>query len=103
MSSGIGCLGGQRVSSAQVINAALATPDFREALLAVAGAGGAINTQRLGKWLRANAGKLVGGLKVEPAGVLRGTQMWALPGGGDVVALIPAEGVARADLAELVQ
>ena len=43
-------------------------PDFREALLAVAGQGGAINGKRLGKWLGAHAKRIAGGCWIEPAG-----------------------------------
>ena len=44
--------GNERVSSQQIIAAAGFSSDFREALLAVAGAGGHVNTRRLGYWLR---------------------------------------------------
>ncbi len=44
-------------------------PDFREALMAVAGQGGVINGRRLGKWLLAQAGRIVGGLSIEQGGL----------------------------------
>lgn len=102
-------LGDRRVSSREVLEAAAAAPDMREALLAVAGVAGAINTRRLGLWLRANKGKLVGGLKLDTAGTLHGSALWALHGGrtgaaGDnVTVLHGAGGVARgaAELREL--
>lgn len=39
-------------------------PDFREALLAVAGDGGAVSGRRLGKWISAHAGRIVGGRRI---------------------------------------
>ncbi len=53
-------------------------PDFREALLAVAGQGGAINGKRLGKWLGAHAKRIAGGCWIEPAGVMEGSLTWQL-------------------------
>jgi hypothetical protein len=83
-------LGDRPVSSADIIRAATERVEFREALLAVAGASGAVNTVRLGKWLGSIKGKLVGTLKIEPAGMSRGLARWCLRGGvpvakGDVV------------------
>ena len=66
-------IGDRRVTSAQIIEAASAgNVELREALLAVAGASGAINTVRLGKWLHANKGRLIGGLRIESAGKAMG-------------------------------
>jgi hypothetical protein len=52
--------------------------DFREALLAVAGAGGVINGKSLGKWLGANEGRIVGGLRLERGRVRAGLLLWVL-------------------------
>ena len=41
---------------------AFVNPDFREALLVVAGIRGAIDSDRLGKWLRNNKDRVVNGL-----------------------------------------
>ena len=41
-----------------------AHPDFREALLAVAGFKGSIDATRLGNWLRARDGRIVSGLRI---------------------------------------
>ena len=80
-------IGSRRVTSAQIIQAAtgIGAADFREALLAVAGVQGAINTQRLGAWLRSAKGKPVSLLKVEQGGVIRGTTTWVLRGCLEVV------------------
>lgn len=71
------------MASAQIIEAASAgNVEFREALLAVAGASGAINTVRLGKWLHANKGRFVGALRIEDAGKAKGGYAtWQLFGG----------------------
>ena len=53
-------------------------PDFREALLAVAGRGGAINGQALGNWLGRNRGRIIGRLKIERHGVCQGNAKWQL-------------------------
>jgi putative DNA primase/helicase len=54
-------------------------PDLREALLSVAGDGGAINSKRLGKWLSANLGRPVNGLRLMEAGEDRnGVKLWML-------------------------
>ena len=55
-------------------------PDFREALIAVAGEGGAVNTRRLAKFLGARSDRIVGGLSIRKAGISAGIQMWALDG-----------------------
>lgn len=73
--------GDQRTTTATLIETARALPDFREALLAVAGAAGAINTQRLGKWLRANVGKIADGMRLEAAPMRDGNRQWVLLGG----------------------
>jgi len=61
-------------------------PDFREALLAVAGAGGAINCRRLGNWLSEHAGRPVGGLRFERFGERHGVAVWWLTGEAEAVA-----------------
>lgn len=55
-----------------------ARPDFREALLAVAGAGGAVNGRSLGKWLAANQGRVVDGSRIVQQGTWQGTATWRL-------------------------
>jgi putative DNA primase/helicase len=40
-------------------------PEFREALLGVAGKGGSVNGYKLGTWLSHNKGRLVNGLRIE--------------------------------------
>lgn len=54
-------------------------PDLREALLAAAGAGGAINSKALGKWLSSNQGRPVDRLRLVEAGEDRdGVKLWAV-------------------------
>lgn len=55
-----------------------ARPDFREALMAVAGQGGVINGRRLGKWLTANQNRIVGGASFHNAGIRQGVAIWTL-------------------------
>jgi putative DNA primase/helicase len=55
-----------------------AYPAFREALLAVAGRGGAINGQALGNWLGRNRGRIVAGFKLERHGIVQGNTTWKL-------------------------
>lgn len=83
-------IGGARVSVKEAIDAAVEQrasgfsrtefihPDFREALLSVAGEGGAVSGRRLGKWIAANQGRIVGGFKIVPAGVVAGLMRWRL-------------------------
>ena len=54
-----------------------AHPDFREALLTVAGAGGAVNSRRLGRWLSANKNRIVSEQWIEQTGLLEGNMTWA--------------------------
>jgi len=42
-----------------------AQPEFRDALLRIAGEGGAVSSKRLGKWLSKISGRIVGGLRLE--------------------------------------
>lgn len=54
-------------------------PDLREALLSVAGRGGAINSKALGRWLKANSKRIVGGASFEASGAIYdGAAMWQL-------------------------
>lgn len=53
-------------------------PDFREALLAVAGDGGVINNRRLGKWLGAQQSRIVEGRRFSRAGLSGGNMQWQL-------------------------
>lgn len=53
-------------------------PEFRDALLVVAGDGGAINSLRLGKWLGANQDRYVLGYKIIEAGERGGSKLWKL-------------------------
>lgn len=51
-------------------------PDFREALLQIAGVGGAINSRTLGKWLARHVKAVVDGLTVLKADGAQGVQRW---------------------------
>ena len=53
-------------------------PDLREALLAVAGQGGAINGRRLGIWLATRAKQVVDDRWIEQAGLFEGSMTWQL-------------------------
>ena len=55
-------------------------PDLREALLTVAGTGGAINSRRLGKWLSSNQKRISGGRWFENIGICDGVAAWKLCG-----------------------
>jgi hypothetical protein len=55
-----------------------AHPDFREALLAIAGEGGAVNGKRLGRWLGSQKGRVVDDHRIVEAGLSRGTMRWRL-------------------------
>ena len=57
-----------------------AHPEFRDVLLEVAGDRGYINNMRLGKWLAKNKGRVVGGLRIDPAPGAGpgGTRRWKL-------------------------
>ncbi len=57
--------------------------DFRDALLAVAGDAGAINSRRLGKWLLANQGRVIGGRRMVQDGGRAGVAYWCLQNVGD--------------------
>jgi putative DNA primase/helicase len=76
-------IGNERVTTRQIIGAATlpTAGDFREALLAIAGDRGAINSHRLGKWLHGNKGRIAGGMALHRAGVRAGSPTWFLNGG----------------------
>jgi putative DNA primase/helicase len=59
---------------------AFKNPGLRDVLLAVASSrdGTAINTKRLGQWLKRHIGRIVGGLKFVEAGVSDGYKLWSL-------------------------
>ncbi|MGI4807919.1 MAG: hypothetical protein ACRYF2_07405 [Janthinobacterium lividum] len=83
-------IGSERVTGKRLIERATAStvdawgkptfnhPDFREALLVVAGIGGAVNSEKLGKWLRENKDRVIAGLRLERAGVTMGATSWQL-------------------------
>jgi hypothetical protein len=50
--------------------------ELREALLSVAGEGGAINSARLGRWISKCKGRIVDGLKIECGTLSDGYQQW---------------------------
>lgn len=84
-------LGERRVSAKEVIDAAVDQhqtgyggryefihPEFREALLVVAGDGGAVNSRRLGKWLAGHQNRIVDGMKIVSDGTAHGVVRWRL-------------------------
>jgi hypothetical protein len=83
-------IGTGRVSVRDIIDRAVRTttgkwrrsefshPDFREALLTVASAGGAVNGRLLGQWLQAHQNRIVGGCLIVRHGLIRGTMTWRL-------------------------
>ena len=83
-------VGSRRVSVKEVIDIAtdqhtalygrgeFMRPDFREALLTVAGDGGAVSGKRLGKWLSANQGRVVNGMRILADGLYAGIMRWRL-------------------------
>jgi putative DNA primase/helicase len=64
----------------QVINCAINVNDFHVALLNVAQgrSGGMVSNERLGRWLRKNEGRVVGGLMLNCTGRLDGYPTWSL-------------------------
>lgn len=86
-------VGHRHVTAAEVIAAAVQAGEFREALLSVAGRGGAINSHRLGNWLHAHKGRLVGAVRLEHAGKTRtGAALWTLSGGRSATAVVGFDG-----------
>lgn len=57
--------------------------DFREALLTVAGEGGAVNSRRLGKWLASNQDRIVHGRRLVRQGLSGGILQWRLEQAGE--------------------
>jgi hypothetical protein len=57
-------------------------PDFREALLAAAGEGGAVNSRRLGRWLSAHQERVVQGCRIVRIGLSAGVMRWRLDDAG---------------------
>ena len=51
---------------------------FRDLLLGIAGEGVAINGKKLGKWLTANAGRIVNGRRIVRGGLSRGLLRWGI-------------------------
>jgi hypothetical protein len=64
----------------EVINAAVARTDFHNALLTVAATrgGNIVSNERLGRWLKANEGKIVNGLSIVRMGSAFGYPLWQL-------------------------
>jgi hypothetical protein len=86
-------IGRERVTARDIIDRATAQqtplgyarteyrhPDFREALLVVAGDGGVVNSRRLGKWLSANKNRVVQGVRIVPDDARCGAGTWRLDG-----------------------
>jgi len=79
-------IGTDEVSTAEVIERATSQfqsmgfthPEFREALLVVAGAGGAVNSRKLGNWLGAVKGKIVKGHTIQLSGRTGGMTRWKM-------------------------
>lgn len=65
-----------RAAETDGLGSRLAHPEFHEALLAIAGARGAVSTQRLGTWLGMVKGRHANGLHLEQAQLLRGITRW---------------------------
>ncbi|MDO8608218.1 MAG: bifunctional DNA primase/polymerase [Phaeospirillum sp.] len=53
-------------------------PEFREALLSVAGRGGSVHGRALGEWLSGIKGRIIESMKIEHAGVRGGVALWRL-------------------------
>jgi hypothetical protein len=53
-------------------------PDFREALLIIAGENGVVNSRRLGNWLATQESRVIAGKRFARQGVLTGSLTWAL-------------------------
>jgi len=81
----------QNVTSAEIIKLATETrenaygskfepvrPDFRDALMEVAGRGGALNGRALGNWLEAKQNTIIDGLQFVRMGNRKGVAVWAL-------------------------
>jgi hypothetical protein len=67
------------IATAQIPNSgSFLWPDFREALLNVAGEGGHINSRRLGYWLRGVKGRVADQMRIEEGASLHGDNRWKL-------------------------
>ncbi len=55
-------------------------PDFREALMSVAGDGRVVTTRRLGRWLLSHSGRIVSGMQIEKGPMRDGVVTWSLAG-----------------------
>lgn len=67
-------------------------PEFRDALLSVAGEGPRINGRRLGRWLSAQKDRVVGGCKFVSPSVRGGQNLWVLQTEAAAPKVAPAEG-----------
>jgi putative DNA primase/helicase len=63
-----GAVGEDAVTAKELLQVAEANGTLRDAILAVAGKRGEVDVKRLGYWLRAWKGRIVGGLVLEPVG-----------------------------------
>jgi hypothetical protein len=65
----------------KIIDAAVNRPDFHNALLTAAAArsGNVVSNDRLGRWLKANEGKIVNGLSLVRDGIANGYPLWRRP------------------------
>ena len=73
-------IGDRPVTGREIIARAIKHPDFREVLLPVAGSHGAIDSGRLGKWLRSQKGKIVDGRALANGDRRAGFRTWRLHG-----------------------
>jgi putative DNA primase/helicase len=82
--------GDRRMTAAAIIKAMpiSTNSELREAFLSVAGVSGAVNSGRLGKWLRSTKDRLIGQFKIENAGKVQGAVVWRLVGGQPAVATV---------------
>jgi hypothetical protein len=71
---------GNQHKTQQVIERATNFSDFHAALVGVAGErnGNKISNKRLGWWCRRVEGRIIGGLKLQSAGIQHGSQTWSL-------------------------
>ena len=81
-------VGGQNATAADIIREAIDTSDgvksdLREALMAVAGRGGALSGKALGIWLQAHQDRIVDGLYFARMGERQGVAVWALKNAGE--------------------
>jgi hypothetical protein len=67
-----------REATRQTVGCEYINSDLREAALAVAGSGGAINGRRLGRYLGASADRIIDGMKFVHRGLRGGSALWAI-------------------------